>query len=233
MSKKSKIEVVVTKEATAEETTPEEVSKNDKLTKSFIDTYTALKTDIGSRLKWYKNQDEEFYIIDRISTFFFFHAFRDSLFQYDPNTILCERLYFKDKCESSMVSIPKFTDEQKLFFDEFGKFSEHLPEAKNLSEDEQKKVTDKLENYQKQIQGIIPELEEKEMFSYLDSSTASTYNVTALKEADDESLDYVASIMANFVLSYFQTMSYTMNVSNLEVRGVQCEDYIDIMVIVK
>ena len=221
---------------TVKETVKETVSdiaKTEPPKMSFIDTYTALKANISIRLKSYKNQEDEFCIIDRVGTFFFFHVFRDALFQYDPGIVLCERLFFKNKCNSSPVSIPTFNDNQKKIFDEFTTFSESLPQATDLDEKQQKEVSDKLDSYQKKIRGIIPDRIKKEVFYYDDETTSSTYAVTPLNEAADDALDYVGSMMSNFILSYFKTISYTIDTSKLEVRGVQYEDYVDIVVVIK
>jgi hypothetical protein len=201
---------------------------------SHNDIFEALKKDISERLKWFKNQEEEFCILDRITTFYFFNVFRDALYQYDPNAILCERLFLKEACKSVKVPVTKLTDTQREIVSDFLEFSNNIPKVEDLTKEQQTEITNKLNEYQNKIEiEVRPVKEERDAWIFDDASTGINYTVTPLKNIPDETLEYVATIIANFVISYFQTMSYSITVQNLELRGVSNTGYIDIVAVIK
>ena len=200
----------------------------------FPNIQEALTADLFERMKWYQNQEDEFCVIDRVNTFYFHYIFKDALYAYDSNVLLCERIFKKGKCEITKVPSVNLSDKQKDLINEFIEFSDKLPKAEELSEKETKEITDKINYYQDKIKSdAVPTTEEKDMVSYRDNSTSQLYLLTELNSVPEESLKYVSSLISNFIIIYFSTMSYSIDITKLDIKGIEYDDYIDIVIILK
>lgn len=190
----------------------------------FDDEISAIHESVKRRLMQLKDTGKFALCNRRITPFFDYY--RDSLYCYDGNVILFERLFKIDKCSTDKVSVPIYTKENQQMIDEFINFSDNLPNASELSKEEQKSITDKLNEYEHKISKCKPRNKNIPILKYNNAV------LTKLSDYDEESIDVLISIFTDYMCSYLRFIAFnSISNFNIEVRGVELDDYVDIIIV--
>ena len=192
------------------------------------DPIALLSGDLFMRLKQLR-EENDFCVVDRINSFNFVDVFKDAINSYRQDVVLCERLYFKDKCISVKRPIYNITDEMRQVYTEFIDFSE-----KELSGDITDNTMKKFEEYQDKLETVSPDIQEIDVLMYKSGYNGEGYMVVPLKEIPDESLKQICTMISRFIFEYFLTLKFVVaNNYSISIFPVNSGDYVDITAMFK
>jgi hypothetical protein len=215
-------EKVVEKEDTTQQIVPDPKMLDD-----------ALFNSIFNRIKEIKDKDgNNFCIIDR-TTSSFHEIFRDALYSYRSDCVICERIYKRSSCQETTVPILAATPEAETLYKEFIEYANSIENIDNISEEEAKIIENKLTDYKNKLESdeMKPKVIETKALCYKNEYTnPEGYIVTQLDKVPDQNLEFLLRAVSKFTIAYFLTMKLIFTDQLvINVFPVNTEEYIDIV----
>lgn len=178
--------------------------------------------------------------VNRVVNMNFFDVFKDSIFSYRKDLVLCERLYRRSVCSTIKKPTYKLSDEGKKIMDEFAEFlKETDSEGINIVNQENiERTEDQIKKYkdiEKRISENPPQIIDKDVLIYKCASDIE-YNVEPLKKITNNALKNMCSIMSDFALVYFYTLGFLSKKEfklDIFVSDIKELDYVDILAVCK
>jgi len=212
------------------------MARKKRSVKQIEESIETLSNKLFERLKEFRDSGTKFCIIDRFNGYDFFEVFKDALYSYRSDAVICERLYYEKKCYLAKRKTFDISDDAKKLYESFIKFSKKI-EKENISElsdEEVKQRENKIEDYKKKLEDNPPEEKDISLLSYKTDFNGEGYLVTELNKISDEILLQISKTTVNFVFSYFSTFKYmAMDGYSISITPIFSEDYIDIIAIMK
>lgn len=170
-----------------------------------------------------------FCVADRQNTRAFFDILRDSMYVYEPDYILVERLFKKDKCIEEAKEIEVYTEQSLKDMEAFRQLLEEVNGWQGT--DELEKNKDRIRIISERAQNI--EMEKKEMRILTYVSGYSHWIVTDLNDAFfgdhmEQAMQYYAENAIS--LSLATCLTSIGDKTRVLVNEVQTEGYADILV---
>ena len=222
----------VESEVVNQPTDVESVDVGDNKENKYSTVDEALQHEIY-RLMLQAKQDEKIDVCttDRYNSADFIPAFKDSVYAYRTDIVLCDRLYHKNVCSKSTRKAQTLTDEARKLSDEFVAYTKGI-DWTNTSEEYSAKVKETIAEYQERLKApeMQPQSKDVDVLVYKNDVQGRDFLVTPVNEIPDENLLHTCGVMAKFALAYFLTMRYIFDANfQIKVFPVQSGDYVDIV----
>lgn len=194
-------------------------------------SFNNLADVLKERLLQYKEGKEPYYICDRINdNIGFLSVYKDALFQYTDGIVLCERLYKENGVQYEEQNIPKYSEENKKLYDDFLKFTNESKEKKDMSQEE---IAKQLKEYMNKFKSENIPVETIQLpYHQILYGAKNKLLLKKLSDISNEVLDIMSMIIAEHILSFFQTMFLTPNTEyGIILKNIECAEYNDIIAI--
>lgn len=169
-------------------------------------------------------EKENFLIVSRGSGDSYFKILRDSLFDYVEGVVLLERFFKKDKCTQKGEKYKTLSEKDKKTIRDFEELATNIPSASELNNEEIKKYTDKINEYNEKMFEIKPELRVYDTFKYQD------INLVEFDLIPDEEKEIMCSMYADYALTFLSFITWSpVTESSYMITTIEYSDYVDLI----
>lgn len=184
--------------------------------------FESIKEKVKLRFLDYKKKD--MLIINRFGSPNFAEVFKDSLYAYENGTVLLERFYIKDNCESLDVERNVVSDEGKKLIDEFASYTDSIPPTSELTEEELNAHNDKINEYQESIKNIPMESTTINIFQ------KDNMQLLELSKSEDEFINRLAELVTSLYFSMINTLFWEpLDDKIIAITGIEYPGYVDVV----
>lgn len=194
----------------------------------------AIGEKIFQRIKSLSNE-EEFMVVDRVTTTDFLKVFRENAEDYSSDVVLCERMYFKKACRLGERKVYEVDDDAVKLYKDYVELAETLSDIEVLKQKTQEEFEDSV-NKLKEMKESLKSAADKTKESNIEVDIYETpfnkpgYLVTDVRKIPNESLRVIANSIAAFIISYFNCMHISPSQQyQISVFPVKAMDYVDIV----
>lgn len=185
-----------------------------------------IKNISGEILKVFeKFLNEDLLVVNRSLDASYFNLFADSMFHYQTGVVLVERFFKKNKCRKKGTTHKSYKQKDIDLMNEFRKFTEDIPDVKDLSEEEVNKINIKINEYKSKISVIEADVSLLKTYQY------DEYKLMEIHLLDKAYLQGISLLYAEFATVILSTSMWN-SLKDIEiiVKTIEYDDYIDLIV---